>query len=413
MTTMPKSRFWPGFSAFSLVFALLAGCGKDAPRPIAPPSEPGAAPTGNAPAANADDDEEDDEDRAAAVPAPKGATPGDVLPPLPKLPARLYDGGVTASAMPEISCEELAPEKGFGLAKKIDVIAVGKTKADGDQTLELCQFNKWEQRTDAELAARTGRRHHFVAAFPGTTVASWTTKEITRGQLGLHEGGGTGLGAGWATVIATGVPQWPAIAVVSARFFGGPLSEEVHYLRRGRVLLQSRGRWTWAPLTERAFSTLDVGHLQKQCESASGEAGDQCANAAERVAKALDAEKDRVKLRAARLAGKADPGSKPSKRRKKKASSDNPLTYDDDPDPHAGWLRDGRKALKDGDEKLAIRNALRVLVACGESSKEAHELIVEAQKQAKQERPRVQPPGKHPPLCEPLPDKPPPSDRKR
>ncbi len=390
-----------------LLLAACAGCDKNKPPPIEPPA---AIETTRESAPVENDDDELDK----VAPPPAQATAGEVVDRLPRPAPKLSDGVQTATAMPDTSCEELAPDNNFKLARKIDVITHSTTKGEAEQTLELCVFNRWVQRSDPELSQRTGRKHHYVAAFPGNNVSSWTSREISRGDLGLPEEGAKGLAAGWAALIATGVAKWPAVAVVSGRFYGGELGEEIHYLRRGRVLLQKSGRWTWEPLTERAFATLDTTWLQKKCEDATAAQSNLCKTAAERIQRTLAQANMRQRRRKARLAGKDDPTTKrpKSRRNQKKKLPANPLTYTDDPDPHAAWLRDGRQALAQGNSKLAIRNALRVFVACGESSKQATALIAEANKKAKVAAPRVQPMSKGGQLCEPLPDKPPPKDRK-
>ena len=409
-------------TAIIIAIALVVGCGKQPPAPIELPTATPSIPGGTTPGAalpdrgNLDQDNPNTDDGNPAPP-PAGATVGEVVSPLPRPAPRLFDGSTTATALPDISCEELAPGKEFKLARKLEVVSLATEKGEADQTLELCLFNRWLPRTDPELPQRTGRKHHFVAAFPGTSVASWTTREVQRSELGLPDSDASGLGAGWAAVIATGVPQWPAVGVVSARFYGGELGEAVHYLRRGRVLLQEAGRWLWKPLTERAFATLDRAWLQGKCAAATNAETDACAEAADRIARYAKQADARAKVRQTRLSAK--PGRAKGKRAKRGKKSRNkakrgaPQRYPDDTDPHAAWLRDGRAALAAGNPKLAIRNVLRALVICGETGKDAMALIRAANKRSKVWTPRISPLQKAHSLCEPLPDKPAPRDRKK
>jgi len=318
----------------------------------------------------------------------------------------LFDGTTSAAALPDVSCEELAPEKGFVLTRKLEVLTPPAKKGDAIQTLELCLFHKWNKRLENEIGQRTGRRHHFVAAFPGSTAASWTSKEVLRTDLGLNEAGAKGLAAGWAAIVPTRVPKWPAVAVVSARFYGGELGEEVHYLRRARVLLKSGGRWTWAPLHERAFATLDPRHLKARCADTANAEAAPCTDVNGRILRAAKQAVSRLKKRKARLAGKAD-------RKRKRSRKGAPNAYKGDPDPQASWLRDGHKALNKGDSKLAIRNALRVFAVCGETSRPAADLISKAAKRSKLSLDQVRPNQKAHDLCAPLPDKDPPKERKK
>lgn len=408
-----------------LIIGLLAavGCGNK-PAPIELPHDRTAAQPASDldPKAPAKAPPRADDNKSAgqpdAVPAPSGATVGDLMPPLPRPAPRLFDGRTSAPALPDISCEDLAPGQGFTLARKIEVLTAPLQKGKAVETLELCQFNKWLARKDDEVASRTGRTHHFAAAFPGTQVASWTSAEVERRELGLDEKLDAGLAAGWAGLIPTGVPRWPAVAVVSARMYAGPLNEDVVYLRRARVLTQKAGRWVWEPLLERVFSTLDAAHLQAQCELAANAEVPACKAAVERIAVDAKQAEGRAHTRKRRLAGKQDAhGARPPaahKKADKSNKSHDPLAYAEDADPQAAWLRDGRHALKTGQADAAIGHALRVFAVCGESTDAAAALLKGAlQKAGTKPLPQVRPSPKQAELCEPLPDKAPPKERKK
>ncbi len=395
---------------FAFLAATVSSCGKE-PAPLEPPAPSGTAAAPAEPAEPAKPARKRPQPRAEPVAPPSGATVGEVAPAVPRPAPKLFDGVTSAAALPDVNCEDLATEKGYTLARKVEVLSPPAGKGEAVRTLELCQFNRWLKRTDDEIGQRTGRRHLFVAAFPGAKVASWTSPEIERRDVVLGEPEAVGLAAGWAALIPTGVPQWPAIAVTSARFYAGPLGEKVHYLRRARVLIEKAGRWTWSPLHERAFGTLDVAWLKGRCEGDENAARPACQQAAATIAADAKAAGAREGLRKRRLAGKSDPGTKPPRKRGKLRLK--LKAYKEDADPQGAWLRDGRLALAAGDTKLALRAALRMHAVCGEPVEEADTLIRAALKKAKLKAPTIRPPNKLATICEPLADKAPPKERKR
>ena len=357
---------------------------------------------------------------APAVPLPPKVTPGDVLPAPPPLPRRLTGGGGgaagAAAQLPAVSCARMAPDGTFKLSRLIEVARLGrdvsttlntptkqrkkgaankktskKVEAARTGTLELCLFHKWRAREPGENRTHTGRVHHFVAAFPGSDVTSWTADELTRTPSSLPEDA-LWLSAGWAALLPTGLPDRPALAVVSGRFYDGALGEEVHYIRKARVLQMHRGRWAWVPWMSRRYKTLDVEHLRKACKKR-GTTG--CRRAAARIASAERGAARRLKARASRLAGRAS--TKVGK---------------GSPDPQSAWVAAGRKILREGRWQEAIDLALRAEVVCGEAGRDARRLIGRALRIGKVKPELSEPPVNRRPLCEPLSDKAPPRTRK-
>ncbi len=350
---------------------------------------------------------------AKAVPAPRSVTPGDVLPPLPPLPRRVASGAGPARQLPVQSCANMAPDATFKLSRRIEVSRRGvdvstelnkatKPKAGAKAVkpaagkagiLELCLFHKWRAREPGENRTHTGRIHHFVAAFPGTDVSSWTADELTRAPKTLPQDA-LWLSAGWATILPTGLPDRPAIAVVSGRFYDGALGEEVHYVRQARMLRQHRGRWAWVPLSKRAWGTLDIEHIRSTC-GRGGKGGAGCGRAKARASAAERASARREKVRAARLKGKGS--LKPGK---------------SEGDPQSIWIARARKIVKEGRWKEAIDLALKAEVVCGEPGRASRKVIARALRMGKIKPEGVEPELNKRPLCEPLTDKAPPRVRK-
>lgn len=348
-------------------------------------AKPGARPAKAAPADGPID--EADDAAPAAVAAPRGATPGDVLPPLPKAAPRLGRGGKAGSAPtePEMPCDQLAPDGSWKLANRT-VIERNPAKAGAPATsMELCLFHKWLPRDDADKQRRTGRQHLFVAAFPGTEVEAWTSDELEFAPKSLPEDAAVSA-AGWAALVPTGLPEMPALAVVSARFYDGAHAEEVHYRRVGRLLRQSRGRWAFTELETLDQLSLDLGHIDGLC---AGDTPPEGCEALQRRAAAWRADAEgRSKRRALRLDGKAarSPGKAP------------------DGDPQSAWLQQARAASKRNKHEAAALAALRVEMACGEAVKEAREVLADAAK-AQGGAEKADPRPKAADLCEPGADK--------
>ena len=361
------------------------------------------------------------DEAAPAVPLPPKVTPGDVLPPVPPLPRRLAGPGAAVGAgpqLPAISCARMAPDGTFKVSRHIEVARLGRDVATTLNTptprppdtqgkgagkpaasksststgvLELCLFHKWRNREAGENRTHTGRVHHFVAAFPGSDVTSWTADELHRTPETLPADAAW-LSAGWASLLPTGLPDRPALAIISARFYDGKLGEEVHYVRKARVLQMHNGRWAWVPWMNRTYKTLDVAHLRTACERGNTPG---CRRAAARIAAAESSARKRLKRREARLAGRGH--NKVGK---------------DTPDPQSAWIAQGRKMLREGRWKEAIDVALRTEVVCGEAVRDARRIMGRALQIGKVKAELSEPPVNRRPLCEPLVDKAPPRTRK-
>lgn len=375
--------------------ALLA-CGEDPPAPRHPPAgqahaavdpaQPGAqppamSPTGaSSPAARK---------AAVAAPLPGGATPGDIILAPPRPAPRLgrgpvaADGRPAAPLLPEISCEQLAPDASYRLAQRVAMYLPAAPDAEAPLA-EVCLFHAQLERPDAERATRTGRRHAVVAAFPGREVATWVSPEL--------EGDGPDAGgeavppaSGWAAVLPTGVPTHPALVVVSARLYLGNYGQLVRTRRLARVLRAKSGRWSWEPLADAAEDSLDLDFVDQRCKADPAAAG-----CDELVAQATvwraDAEA-RLDRREQRLGGKPVSAGK------------------HDGDPQSEWLRRGRAALAAGKHDDALAAALRVEMYCGEATLEARALY-DAVTEARGERPwRLDPRPRQTALCLPMADR--------
>ena len=192
-------------------------------------------------------------------------------------------------------------------------------------------------------------------------------------------------------MIPTGLPDRPAIAVVSGRFYDGVLGEEVHYIRRARVLKRHKGRWAWVPWMKRSWQTLDIEHLQKSCKKG----GPGCRGVRSRARKLAKAMAARSKTRKARLSG----GQEPS-------ASDN------EGDPQSYWIALARLRAKQLRWKEAIDYALRAEVVCGEPVRTSRKVLRRAMKLGKVKADVLDPRPLAHPLCPPLADKKPPKVRK-
>jgi hypothetical protein len=397
-----------------VVLALCAGCllagGCTEPPPRA--EEPLEAPGGR------DGPEPEDEAAGApeanAVEPANSVTPGDVLPPLPTPAPQLGDGSAPVRLRPIRGCAQMSPGDGFKLARRFEVpFPVSRPGPDGgkarvsDGTLELCQFNRWLARDGDETRTRTGRRHHFVAAFPGDDVAAWTPAELTRpvaeGSQGPFAAPSTLTAAGWAALIPTGLAEVPAVAVVSGRFFDGAVGEDVHWQRQAAALIRTRGRWAFKPLDLLAWQTLDTAWLKAGCAALPDEA-DKAA-----VSRCHPAAIDRAIAKQAKASARHD---KARERLLKVGKVDGVSLAKPGPDPQAHWLGAARKALAAKNARIARRLAVRALVACGEPIEELEPILDDLGKLSRFRRATPRPKPKPAPLCGPLADKPAPP-RKR
>jgi len=337
---------------------------------------------------------------------PRGATAGDVLPPLPTAARRLSGGVDALPLLPSVTCASLAPDREFKLGPRLEIVRLPRKKGEPAGTLEVCLFNRWLKRTADELPERTGRVHHLVAAFPGDEVAAWTSDELKRPPANARPEWSLPKAAGWSAVIATGIPDRPALAVVSARFYDGPLAEELHWRRHARILRRSKGRWAWVPLASLHFTSLDTTHLLAACQREETEGDEACLGADERVEAHRRDGASRGEVRQARVARRKDAKRARKKRRDKSAKTNEVKRYRGDSEPQAAWLHDGRAALARGKWRLALQCALRIDMACGEPVRESRDLIAAALKKAGIVSEKSLPLARHVPLCEPLPDKP-------
>ncbi len=376
--------------AVGLVALLATACadkdGQD--KPAAGKKKPAiAAPTPAGPAA-----------AVGAEPAlelPAGQTLGDLLPPLPTPVPRLAHGGADkpSAVYPLAGCADLGPE-GFGLVRRLE-ITLAPTAAGGlPGVLEACLFQKSLERKDR--AGRTGKIFHLVAAWPGDAVQALEVEEFARTPKSLpplRQASGHDASA-WGALVATGWPEAPVLAVLSARFYDANLGDEVHWLRDAQLLRTVKGGAKWAAFEKREFMTLDLEQLRLLCEGRGDEKGAAPLQAAcdrfERLAGDQEQQAaERQAVRAKRLKGQGDEKVAP-----------------DTADPQAIWLRDARRALKAGSWREAIELALRVDAVCAEPTSEAHALLKDALEKANLPPARVQPAQATMDLCEPLPDKP-------
>lgn len=320
---------------------------------------------------------------------PAGRTPGDLLPPLPTPAPRLGRGGDKPTAVyPSTGCADLAPQ-GFALVRSLEVTLPPKAAGELPGVLETCLFQKAVDRTTLDRkdkAGHAGRTFHLVAAWPGEAVQALDVEEASRVPRDLpqplQEAGHDA--SAWGTLISTGWPDAPVLAVLSARFYDGPLGQEVHWLRDARLLRAGKGpapKEGWQAFEKREFTSLDAEVLRLAAEKDPSLA-DKLADREQKAA-------DRLALRAKWLKGAGD---------EKVTAAE--------PDPQALWLRDGRKALQKGDWKLAIELALRVDAVCAEPTSEAHALLKDALQAGQVPPAKVQPAQATVDLCEPLPDKP-------
>ncbi|MBI5610338.1 MAG: hypothetical protein HY902_15785 [Deltaproteobacteria bacterium] len=379
--------------------APLAGCGHKAapapaPAPAPDPAAAGAAP-GTAPAAAP---------TAPATPAigaepmdlPAGQTLGDLLPPLPKPAPQL---GFSNGGAPEPStrdCTDAAPS-GYSLVKRIEV-ALPVAAGQPEQTLQGCIL----QSLDGERADRigsTGRKYLLVAVGPDDKKITQEVAALSRPATKLPaERQKAGHDAsGWASLIATGDDRQPFLAVVSGRFYDGPLGEEVHFVRTSWLLKPAGTSWDWQPLLERRFAVTDYEHLRALCE------GRADASPADRAAGTVAAACEQVEKQAAPHDEQAVARLATRKKRLAGSAGGDAQT---DADPQSIWLRDGKAALAKGDAAAAVEQALKVDVVCGEAVGAAHSLVRDALAAGKREPQRAQPAQATAELCEPLNDKP-------
>jgi hypothetical protein len=378
------------------LIAALASCGKSAAPPTpsaatAESAEPGTAP-----------EPEAVEDPDPPIDLPAGATLGDALPKLPPVHPRLGSGLAGDSARPARGCADQGPS-GATLVKQLDlIVATGKPEAP-QGVLEVCLFAQGVTRT--ERVAGTGKRFSVVSAWPGSAVQTYAFDEPTRTPTSLPpERAKVGHdGAGWATIVATGHPELPVLAVSSARYFDGRFGHVLQYQRRSRVLRGAGEAAEWQAFQDQDFAVTDLGHLQALCDGrADATPADRAAGQLQaacdehlRLAETSDAQAvEHEKLRARRLKGMDLTMRKP------------------DPDPQALWLGQAKASLAAGEWQKAFETALRADVACGEAVAEAHSVLNDALRAGKRTPVKLEGSQAMAALCEPLPDKPAPKRAK-
>ena len=328
---------------------------------------------------------------------PAGQTLGDALPQVPALPRRLASGAAAGALVPQTSCADLLPAD-CALGKRLEITLPAEKAGEPPLVGEVCLCTKAVERADTDRARATGKQLVAVAAWPGERKADATFPEAKHepAELPPERQKAGHDGAAWGTLIATGWPQMPAIAVASARFADGAFGEVVHWQRTAQALHVDGGKLSWQPLTDRRFYSYDVNQLRAVCD------GTADAAPADRVGANLAACERAGQLpqimehgAAARLA-----------LREKRLNGQNADSDNNDPDPQAIWLRDAKKQLKNGHWQEAIETALRVDVICGDAVEDAHAIVTRALAEGHVVPAKVAPNQPLTELCEPLPDKP-------
>ncbi len=324
------------------------------------------------------------------MPPPAEATVGTLIAAEPRPAPRLaLEAAPTTKSgtplYPEIPCDQLAPDPGDKLTQRVDVELAAPVGEEAPR-LELCLFGRATARPAPEVNARTGRRHTFVAAFPGSSKASWTADELKFEPESLPADANVSA-SGWATLLATGNPDSPALAIVSGRFYDGAASEWVYTARQARVLSRKGESWAWQPLGEANVRSLDLAHIDTTCKATPEAEG--CSDLlalAERWRLEADGRDDR---RRDRLKGKASPSPK------------------DEPegDPQSEWLRKGLLAQRAGRPIEAVQAGLHVEMLCGEAVVEARQLYAEAATLRGDSLQRATPRPRSAPLCVPMADR--------
>lgn len=370
----------------------LGACDHKSPSP--PPvtaHEREAEPPSRAPQSNAVADSE------PPLALPAGQTLGDALPQVPPVPRRLASGAQAGALVPQTSCADQLPAD-CALAKRLEITLPTEKPGEPPTIGEVCLCTSAVARAEADRASATGKQLVAVAAWPGDRKAEATFSEARHAPTNLPQ---TRQNAGhdsaaWGTLVATGWPHMPVVAIASARFADGVFGEVVHWQRAAQALYLDAGKLTWRPLGERAFTSLDLNYLQALCEGKADATQEDRTGAnpaacgpAEQAAQAqAQAAADRQTLRQKRLKGQGNENA------------------DKDADPQSIWLREARKQLKAGQWQAAIETALQVDMICGEAIQDAHAIVAEALAQGHVTPAKVSPNQPLADLCEPLPDKP-------
>ncbi len=327
---------------------------------------------------------------------PAGQTLGDALPQLPQLPRRLASGAQAGTLVPQTSCADQLPAD-CALGKRLEITLPPEKPGEPPVVGEVCLCTKAVDRADADRARATGKQLVVVAAWPGERKAEAAFAEAhhepetlpPERQKAGHDG------AAWGTLVATGWPAMPVVAIASARFADGQFGEVVAWQRTAQALHVDGGKLSWQPLAERAFLSHDLGQLQALCEGKADAApadreapnAAACARAEEAAQQLASGATERQALRQKRLKGQ---GAESAEK---------------DADPQSIWLREAKKQLKAGQWQAAIQTALRVDMVCGEAVQDAHALVVDALAEGHVALAKVSPNQPLAELCEPLPDK--------
>ncbi len=377
-------------AAVLVASALLCACApKPAPQPPhAPGPAPEAAPAASPPVA-------DQPEPPLTLPA--GQTLGDALPPVPVLPRRLASGAQAGAQVPQTSCADQLPAD-CALGKRLEITLPADKPGEPPTVGEVCLCTKAVERADADRARATGKQLVVVAAWPGERKAEAAIAEAKHEPADLpperqkagHDG------AAWGTLIATGWPQMPVLAVASARFYDGKYGEEVHWQRHAQLLHVDASKLSWQPFAELKFETLDWIHLLALCDGRADESpADRAAGQNPRLCPEVGNMDEPTREAAERLA-----------LRQKRLQGQGKEPAENDPDPQSIWLREAKKLLKNGKWQEAIQTALRVDMVCGEAVQDAHALVLDALAAGHVTPAKVAPNQPLAELCEPLPDKP-------
>ena len=328
---------------------------------------------------------------------PAGQTLGDALPHVPSLPLRLASGAQAGALVPQTSCADQLPAD-CALSKRLEITIAAEKLGEPPVIGEVCLCTKTVDREETNRAVETGKQLVVVAAWPGDRKAEATFVEAhyaptdlppTRARAG-HDA------AAWGTLVSTGWPQVPVLAIASARFSDGAFGEITAWQRSAQALHIDSGKLSWQPVGDRTFQSVDLGHLQALCEGRADASPEDRVGAnptacprAEQLAQELaTGATDRQTLRLKRLKGQGAENA------------------EKDADPQSIWLREAKKQLKAGDWQAAIATALKVDMICGEAVQDAHAILVDAVNQGHLPFSKVAPNQPLADLCEPLPDKP-------
>lgn len=349
---------------------------------------------------------------------PAGQTLGDALQPIPPLPRRLTTGAQAGALVPQTGCAEALPAN-CALGKRLELTLPPQKPDDPPQIAEVCLCTRATERTDQDRAALPGKQLVAVAVWPAddkTHLAEQKAELVFPEaqhrpvQLPVERQKAGHDASAWGTLIATGWPQVPVLAVASARFYDGTLGEQIVWQRTAHALHVADGKLSWQPLGARTFTSLDLDHLQTLCEGL-GEAAP--ADRTGTNAAACTLREQLAEPHAEAVVNHLEVRQKRLKEQgKDNLKGQGKETAENDPDPQSIWLREAKKLLKAGQWQKALELALQVDMVCGEAVTEAHAIVLEALKDGQQPLVKTAPNQTLVEVCEPLPDKPAPKRQK-